>query len=68
LKSALENKGVSNIQEAAVFEDFRAGDIKHSYANILKAQENLKYSPNLDLQAGLVETLDWYLKGLILRD
>lgn len=42
----------------------RAGDIKHSYADIMKAREMLKYEPHWNLAGGLQETLDWYKLNL----
>ena len=37
----------------------RAGDIKHSFANISKAKQQLGYNPQTDLTTGLKKTLDW---------
>jgi len=38
----------------------RAGDIKHSLADISLAQNNLKYQPKVDFQEGLRRTVEWY--------
>jgi UDP-glucose 4-epimerase len=38
----------------------RAGDIKHSRADIERARELLDYSPVVDFDAGLARTLEWY--------
>jgi nucleoside-diphosphate-sugar epimerase len=38
----------------------RAGDIKHSFADLAHAQKTLKYSPIVDFEPGLVETIEWY--------
>jgi nucleoside-diphosphate-sugar epimerase len=38
----------------------RAGDIKHSLADISRAQEKLKYQPSVDFQEGLRRTVEWY--------
>lgn len=40
----------------------RAGDIKHSFADITKAQTLLGYHPEYDFMAGMKETIDWYCK------
>ncbi len=45
---------------AAVRGDFRAGDVRHSQADISKAQRLLGYRPTHDLRAGLREALPWY--------
>ena len=38
----------------------RVGDIKHSLADISRAQEKLKYQPSVDFQEGLRRTVEWY--------
>ncbi|MGA2904224.1 MAG: SDR family oxidoreductase [Candidatus Korobacteraceae bacterium] len=38
----------------------RVGDIKHSLADITRAQEKLKYQPLVDFQEGLRRTVEWY--------
>ncbi|MBH24373.1 MAG: LPS biosynthesis protein WbpP [Myxococcales bacterium] len=38
----------------------RAGDIKHSLANIELAREVLGYAPSVDFQEGLRRTIAWY--------
>jgi len=38
----------------------RAGDIKHSLADISRAQDKLKYQPLVDFQEGLRRTVQWY--------
>ena len=46
---------------AAVHESFRAGDVRHSQADVGKAVRLLGYAPTHDLRAGLVEALPWYV-------
>ena len=38
----------------------RGGDIKHSLADISKAQAGLGYEPKVDFEEGLRRTVDWY--------
>jgi len=38
----------------------RGGDIKHSLADIAKAQSNLGYKPTVDFEEGLRRTVAWY--------
>jgi UDP-glucose 4-epimerase len=38
----------------------RVGDIKHSLADISRAQQKLKYQPLVDFQEGLRRTVEWY--------
>jgi len=37
----------------------RAGDVKHSLANIGKAKELLGYNPQVDFKTGLAKTIEW---------
>ena len=42
----------------------RAGDIKHSNADITKAREMLGYDPDYDFDSGLKLAIDWYVENL----
>lgn len=42
----------------------RAGDIKHSNADISKAREMLGYDPDYDFDFGLKLAIDWYVENL----
>jgi len=42
----------------------RPGDIKHSNADISKAQRLLGYHPEYDFARGIAETIDWYCENL----
>lgn len=42
------------------YEPPRAGDVKHSLADIAKAGQTLGYHPLVDFEAGLKQTVDWY--------
>src|SRR5277367_5101760 len=44
------------------YEVERGGDIKHSLADITKAQSALGYSPKIDFEEGLRRTVEWYKK------
>lgn len=41
--------------------DFRAGDVRHSQADITRATTLLGYAPTHDLDEGLEETTSWFL-------
>jgi len=47
-----------------VYRDFRAGDVRHSLADINKAIELLDYSPSHRIREGLTEAMDWYVTSL----
>ena len=42
----------------------RAGDIKHSNADISKAREMLGYDPEYDFESGIALAIDWYRENL----
>lgn len=44
------------------YRDFRAGDVRHSLADISKANRILGYSPEYSVTAGLKETVEWYAR------
>ena len=50
--------------KAAVFQEFRAGDVRHSQADITKAKKALGYDPQYSLQRGLREAMPWYVDHL----
>lgn len=43
---------------------FRAGDVRHSLADISKARERLGYEPSHYIAEGLKEAMDWYVEDL----
>ncbi len=44
--------------------DFRAGDVRHSQADISKAARLLGYQPTHRLEDGLRDSLPWYMSHL----
>lgn len=42
------------------YEAERSGDIKHSLADVSRAQQKLKYQPLIDFKEGLRRTVEWY--------
>lgn len=49
---------------SASYRDFRAGDVRHSLADISKIQRILGYAPKFDLRAGLAQAGPWYARNL----
>jgi UDP-N-acetylglucosamine 4-epimerase len=47
-----------------IHRDFRAGDVRHSLADISKANRWLGYEPTHAIRAGLSEAMEWYLGHL----
>ncbi len=44
------------------YRDFRAGDVRHSLADITKAEELLGYQPQFSVKNGLDQAAAWYLR------
>ena len=42
------------------YQDFRVGDITHSFADITKAKKILNYTPKYNFQEGLKKAIEWY--------
>ena len=57
LQEIMEKKGLKPVHKAS-----RAGDIKHSYASIGKANRILGYKPQFSFKQGLTELVEWYSK------
>jgi len=51
-------------EKEPIYRDFRAGDVRHSQANIDKAQMLLGYQPKYMVSEGMDEAMDWYVKDL----
>lgn len=43
----------------------RGGDVKHSLADVSKAEAGLGYRPTVDFQEGLRRTVEWYRKEIV---
>lgn len=43
-----------------IYQDFRAGDVRHSQADIGKARRLLGYKPTHTVEQGLEQALEWY--------
>jgi nucleoside-diphosphate-sugar epimerase len=48
-----------------IYEPERAGDIKHSFADLGRARKLLDYSPIVDFERGLDQTIAWYKSVLV---
>ena len=46
------------------YREFRAGDVRHSLADISKARNLLGYEPHYDVRSGLSFAADWYAANL----
>ena len=46
------------------YRDFRVGDVRHSQADISKAQKALGYEPEYNILEGISKAMPWYIKFL----
>ncbi|MEN9548806.1 MAG: hypothetical protein RIR12_1397 [Bacteroidota bacterium] len=53
-------KKEANTDLQAIYGPERTGDVKHSLANISKAQQLLGYQPAIKIKEGLAKTYQWY--------
>ena len=63
LKDNLNTNGVS-YSKAPVYRDFRAGDVRHSQADITKIQTLLGYDPQFNIIQGIAKAMPWYVRFL----
>jgi UDP-N-acetylglucosamine/UDP-N-acetyl-alpha-D-glucosaminouronate 4-epimerase len=63
IQRALNDNGV-NVALEPEYRDFRAGDVRHSQADVSKAKDKLGYSPQYRIQQGITEAMPWYLKNV----
>lgn len=63
LKTTLASNGVT-YAKGPVYRDFRAGDVRHSQADVGKAQRLLGYAPQFDIDKGIEKAMPWYIAFL----
>ncbi|MBW7859194.1 MAG: Vi polysaccharide biosynthesis UDP-N-acetylglucosaminuronic acid C-4 epimerase TviC [Leptonema sp. (in: Bacteria)] len=61
LQSALSENG-KFYSKQPVYRDFRAGDVRHSQADISKAKKLLGYQPEYRITAGISKAMSWYVQ------
>lgn len=59
IKDSLKDNGISYDKEV-IYRDFRAGDVRHSQADISKIKELLYYEPKYTIKQGVDITMPWY--------
>lgn len=64
LRDALAERFPHLLKAQPIYRDFRVGDVRHSLADIQKAQALLGYQPTHRVSAGLHEAMDWYVSAL----
>ncbi len=64
LQSGLRKRDASLPKQKPVYQDFRAGDVRHSLADIAKAKNLLGYEATHQIGEGLDVSLDWYKQNV----
>ncbi len=65
INSELQKYDKNHTIKDAIYRDFRAGDIRHSNADISKAKRMMGYYPTHSIEEGISEAVGWYVKSLI---
>lgn len=63
IKTALSVNEVS-VRGELIYRDFRAGDVRHSQADITKARKALGYEPQYNIKDGISKAIPWYIKSI----
>jgi UDP-N-acetylglucosamine 4-epimerase len=61
LRDALAARGVDCAHVEPNYADFRAGDVKHSQADLTASARDLGYAPTASMAEGLAPTVDWFM-------
>jgi UDP-N-acetylglucosamine/UDP-N-acetylgalactosamine 4-epimerase len=64
MKTALVARGVKCADAAPQHRDFRAGDVRHSLADISRIVQILGYSPTHETADGIDRTVEWHVKSI----
>ena len=64
VQDALRKSDSTIPEQAPIYDDFRAGDVRHSQAAIGKARDLLGYAPTHRIHEGLMLAMDWYRQKL----
>jgi UDP-N-acetylglucosamine 4-epimerase len=63
LQTALRRRDAALPETQSVYREFRAGDVRHSQAEVGKARRLLGFEPAHDLAGGLELAMDWYRRN-----
>ncbi|UJF23133.1 NAD-dependent epimerase/dehydratase family protein [Shewanella sp. OMA3-2] len=63
ISEALMANGIE-CKKLPIYRDFRAGDVRHSQADISKAQNALGYQPEYKILEGISKAMPWYIEFL----
>lgn len=60
IKQALETNGIT-VSKSPVYREFRAGDVRHSQADVTKAKMLLQFEPTHVIKHGITVAMPWYI-------
>lgn len=61
IASSLQSNDI-DVTNEPIYRDFRAGDVRHSQADITKAKQNLGYEPMFNISTGIDKAMPWYIE------
>lgn len=62
-QSALAEAGKA-CSKSPVYREFRADDVRHSQADVSKAESKLGYSPEYRIKEGISKAMPWYIENV----
>lgn len=62
LRDNLANQFLHLKDVQPIYRNFRAGDVRHSQADMTKARERLGYQPSHQIHHGLADAMEWYVE------
>lgn len=63
IQIALKNNGI-NYTQTPTYREFREGDVRHSQADVTKAERLLGYAPEYRIMEGIAKAMPWYVRFL----
>ena len=60
IRESLGDNGI-RYEKDAIYRDFRAGDVRHSQADVSKANNLLGYDPQYTIEQGIKKAMPWYV-------
>tara|TARA_B100000242_G_C43047960_1_gene489274 strand:+ start:31 stop:1056 length:1026 start_codon:yes stop_codon:yes gene_type:complete len=66
IKNNLEANNIK-VKDNLIYREFREGDVRHSQADISKAQKMLGYNPNFNVLDGIKQSIPWYINNIKIK-
>ena len=62
--TSIGGKFAASGEKKPVYKDFRAGDVRHSHADVSLANKTVGYEVRYNVRAGLAKSIQWYAENL----